>query len=255
MESTYGDRNHRDHGSIDDQLTTIINQTVERGGNVVIPTFAVERAQELIYHICRLRDDDMIPPLTVFLDSPMAVDVTHIFRRYGNYLNREHPDCVERACRALQFPGLRLVRTTEESIAINDHKGPAVILSASGMCTGGRIKHHLRQNITKPESTIVFVGYQAEGTLGRHILSRPRSVRIHGQHWPVRAAIAQIYGFSAHGDREDLIRWLGSADPLPSRIFLTHGEHDAAEALARAVQERFEVTPIIPAYQETRDIR
>ena len=251
MESTYGDRDHKEFGPIEDKLAAVIHDTVTRGGNVVIPTFAVERAQELTYYLGQLARARRIPDIHVYLDSPMAVDVTEVFHRHCDYLDEPSRCRVREGTAALRFPGLKLVRHVQDSIAINRLKIPSVIMSSSGMCTGGRIKHHLRQNITREESTILFVGYQAEGTLGRQILDGAQEVRIHGKTWPVRAKIEQVSGMSAHGDRDDLLQWLAGFDQPPTRLYLTHGEEEAATALAQTVAGQLGWSVEVPEYQET----
>jgi len=254
MESTYGNRSHCENDGVDHQLARIVNQTAKRGGNVVIPTFALERAQELLYHLSKLVHADEIPDLPIFLDSPMAIDVTDVFRRFLNYMDDETRRLFESNTPPLRFPGLRFTRTTDSSKAINEQRGPCIILASSGMCTGGRIKHHLRQNIAKDESTIVFVGYQAEGTLGRHILSRPEKVRIHGRKWPVRAQVEQIYGFSAHGDRDDLLRWLRSIKQAPKQVFLTHGEESVSLEFAETIKDSLGWNAMVPEYQQVVEL-
>ena len=250
MESTYGDRLHKDSGSIEDQLATIINDTAKRGGNVIIPTFAVERAQELVYFIGQLAKADRIPDIGVYLDSPMATKVTKVFHRWCQYLEEESRCAPGKGADVLKFDGFKLVSATEDSIALNTLKGPNVIMSSSGMCTGGRIKHHLKNNITRSDSTIVFVGYQAEGTLGRIISNGAKEVRIHGQNWPVNAKIAHLHGLSAHGDREDLLRWLSNCKQPPKHLFLTHGEERGAEALSDVIQSKLGWNVSVPEYQD-----
>jgi metallo-beta-lactamase family protein len=173
MESTYGERNHEDPADIETMLTGFIKEAVEAGGNVVIPVFAVERAQELLFHLSRLVGKKRIPRLPVFLDSPLATDVTKAFLRHPECLDKETLGLFRSGHSPFQFDGLRTARTADESKAINSVRQPAIILAGSGMCTGGRIKHHLLHNISRPESTILFVGYQAAGTLGRQIIARP----------------------------------------------------------------------------------
>lgn len=250
LESTYGNRDHPPESAVDKELARIVNETAGRGGNVVIPTFAVERAQELMFHFSRLVHQDLIPDIKIFLDSPMAIDVTNVFKKYRHYLDAESRRLFEQGTPPLHFPGLRLTRKTEESKAINYERMPCIIMASSGMCTGGRIKHHLRQNITRSESTIVFVGYQANGTLGRHILNGAREVRIHGRFWPVRAHIEEIDGLSAHGDRGDLLHWLEGQKSVPREIFLTHGEEDAALALAQTITDKLGWETSVPSYQQ-----
>jgi metallo-beta-lactamase family protein len=254
MESTYGDRDHEPGGEIETQLADVINAAAARGGNVVIPTFAVERAQELMFYIGRLAHRDRIPDLPVFLDSPMAVDVTDIFLRHPDAFDREAWELIASGEPPLHFPGLRMVRTVEESRAINRHRGPAIIMATSGMCTAGRIKHHLRQNIERPESVILFVGYQGHGTLGRQILERKETVRIHNRQCRVRAEVAQLYGFSGHADRRGLLEWVRAFESPPRQLFLTHGEEDAALSLAKAIRGELGWSVSVPQYREAVEL-
>jgi metallo-beta-lactamase family protein len=235
MESTYGDREHEDAKDVETLLAEAVLAAVEAGGNLVIPTFAVERAQELLFYLSRLLRADRIPHLLVFLDSPMAADVTDVFADHAAELDEEARSLFREGRTPFAFPGLKLIRTIEESKAINAVRGTSVIMAGSGMCTGGRIKHHLARNISRPESIILFVGYQARDTLGRAILSRPPEVRIHGQMWPVRARIAKIEGFSAHADRRGLNRWLDALDAPPRELFVTHGDREVSTVFAAAV--------------------
>ncbi|MBM4089596.1 MAG: MBL fold metallo-hydrolase [Planctomycetes bacterium] len=254
METTYGDRDHPDSGDIASQLAAAINRTAARGGNVVIPTFAIERAQELVYYIGRLVRTGSIPRMDVFLDSPMAVDVTDIFRKHRDCLDEETWNLINSHEPPLRFPGLHLVRGTQESKAINEMKTPSIIMSSAGMCNAGRIKHHLRANITRPESTILFVGYQAQGTLGRQILDGHPIVRIHGREWKVRARIEQIDGFSGHADRSALMRWIGSLRKPPRRVFLTHGDEEASESFAAEMQAQLGWPVATPRYRDVVDL-
>ena len=180
MESTYGDRDHENHGTVESQLEQVISETVGRGGKVIVPIFAIERAQELIYYLSRLLGAGRIPETPVFLDSPMAAEVNEVFRRHRECFDAEAEEMVAAGGSLLKFPSLRVLRTVQESMAINALQGPAVIMATSGMCTAGRIKHHLAHHIGDPACTILFVGYQAEGTLGRQILDGNPEVRIHG---------------------------------------------------------------------------
>jgi metallo-beta-lactamase family protein len=251
MESTYGDRNHESGGDIETQLAQVIGDTAARGGNIVIPTFAVERAQELIWYIGRLVHARRIPDLPVYLDSPMSVDVTSIFLKFHDYFDHETWQLIQSHRSPLKFPNLRLVSSVEESKAINRAKDPCIIMASSGMCTAGRIKHHLRANIGRPESTVLFVGYQSHGTLGRQILDGQRYVRIHGTDFEVQARIAQIFGFSGHADRDGLLKWIGHLKRPPQRIFLTHGEEHAALSLAGQIEQKMGWPITVPSYQET----
>ena len=255
MESTYGDRNHEAPRPVDDLLAGVISETAARGGNVVVPVFALERAQELLYYIGGLVRAGRIPRLPVYLDSPMAVEVTGVFARYPQDLDPEAAQLVAGGGPPFDFPGLRLVTKIEESKAINLTPGPCIILAGSGMCTGGRIKHHLAANLSRPECTVLFVGYQARDTLGRQILDEGRTaVRIHGQILPVRARIARINGFSGHAGRDDLLRWLDAFRQAPRRLFLVHGDEDAALGLAEFLGREKSWPITVPRYLETFDL-
>jgi len=236
MESTYGDRDHDGIQQVEEQLCEAINSTVARGGNVVIPTFAIERAQELMFYISRLVRQDRIPHLMVFLDSPMAVDVTEVFRRHRDCMDEETVKMLESGEPPCRFPGLRLVRETSESKAINRIKGSCIIMAGSGMCTAGRIKHHLVNNISHRESTILFAGYQAIGTLGRQIVDGNKKVRIHGAQHQVKARVAQIHGLSGHAGQKSLLRWIGGFQSPLRRVFVTHGDEDASTRLADLIR-------------------
>jgi metallo-beta-lactamase family protein len=254
MESTYGDRNHERAGDTESQLAAVINATISRGGNVVIPTFAVERAQELIYHIGRLARGGRVPHLPVFLDSPMAVDVTAIYSRFHECVDEAMWEMINSNQPPLRFPGLTMTRTAAESKQINGLTQPAVIMASSGMCNAGRIKHHLKNNLPRPDSTILFVGHQADGTLGRLILDGRSPVRIHGQEFPVRAKIAQIYGFSGHADHDGLMRWITHFKRRPTKVFLTHGEEQVALKLADEIKTKLGYACEVPFYQEAVEL-
>jgi len=254
MESTYGNREHIDGGDIGEQFAKIVGDTMARGGNVVIPTFAVERAQEIMFHLSGLVHSGAVPRLRAYLDSPMAINVTGVFLRYRDSLDDEYWNMLKDGRSPLSFPGLVMTKTPSESKMINKDDAPCVIMSTSGMCTSGRIKHHLRHNIQRSASTILFVGYQAHGTLGRQILEKNPRVRIHGRDYPVRAQIAQIYGFSGHADRSDLLRWVGHIKSPPQRVFLTHGDEDAAAALSAEIKDRFQWPVHTPEYQEVVEL-
>ena len=254
MESTYGGRQHENHEDVTEKLARVIRETVKRGGNVIIPTFAIERTQELIYHLGSLLSDGRIPDVPIYLDSPMATEVTEVFRRHRDLFDADAWQRIAAGDSVLRFPGLRMVTSTEESKAINELRIPAVIMATSGMCNAGRIKHHLVHNLGRPECTVLFVGYQAAGTLGRQILDRQDEVRIHGRLWPVRAAIEQIQGFSGHADGPTLLRWLGHFQKPPRQIFLTHGERDASRDLADQIRAQDGWTVTIPEYRQTVEL-
>jgi metallo-beta-lactamase family protein len=250
VESTYGDRLLESPQDAANQLAEAINSTVKRGGNIVIPSFALERSQELLYYLNQFLLEGRIPRLLVFVDSPMAVEVTGVFERHPDLFDQEMRKLLHQQRSPFDFPGLELAGTVEESKAINHIKGSAIIIAGSGMCTGGRIKHHLVNNISREESTILFVGYQAAGTLGRQIVDGAQRVRILGQEYPVKAKIEQLNGFSAHADRDGLVRWLSSLRRPPRRVFITHGELDASRHLAGLIRSRHGWEAIVPSYQE-----
>jgi len=254
METTYGNRDHEEPEDVDRLLCEIINETVERGGNVVIPTFAIERAQELLFHLGRLSRQNRIPYLMTFLDSPMALDVTAVFVQYQDSLDKDVLKLLKEGKEPFGFPGLRLTRTTVESKSINSIRGSTIIMAGSGMCTGGRIKHHLVHNISRAESTVLFVGYQARGTLGRQILDGKPEVRIHGKSYPVRAKIEQIQGFSAHAGQQDLFRWLDAFRSPPARLFLVHGEKESSHSLSDLIRKKKGWKVTTPRYSDEWDM-
>jgi len=250
VESTYGDRLHGDTEDVAGSLAEIVNSTCRAGGNVVIPSFALERSQEVLYHLNQLLISDRIPHLLVFLDSPMAINITEVFAAHPELYDREMTRLIERNKSPFDFPSLKMVNTADDSKAINRILGTAIIIAGSGMCTGGRIKHHLVANISRRGSTILFVGYQARGTLGRHIVDGAKKVRILGQPHRVRARIAQLTGFSAHADRDELMRWLSALEEAPKRLFVTHGEPEAANSFSDYIRDKMRWKVWVPAYRE-----
>lgn len=254
IESTYGNREHGNMGDgegVEAQLAEVIARTVAAGGNLVIPTFAIERAQEIVYHIARLVSAKKIPLVPVYLDSPMAARATEIFRRHRECFDDDAWHLINSGHSPLRFDGLHVVESAEESKDINRLKEPVIIMATSGMCTAGRIKHHLAHNISKSESTILFVGYQAEGTLGRQIVSGNPRVRIHGREHTVRANVEEIHGFSGHADGPALMRWLGNFQKPPRHVFVTHGEEKSSLALADNIRRDLGWNVSVPKYQES----
>lgn len=236
METTYGDRLHKELAPSVEELYEAINDTFKRGGNVIIPTFAMERAQELLYYLREGVKENRISGSTqVFLDSPMAISATEIFER--------HPECYESEIAKLfrdghdpfGLPGLHFTRETAESMALNRISGGGVILAGSGMCTGGRVRHHLKHNLWRKESSIVFVGFAAQGTLGRRIVDGAKEVRIFGEEIPVRAKIYTINGFSAHADQAELLAWHNKIGGV-EQTFLIHGEEKAMAAFSKKLK-------------------
>ncbi|MCP3982170.1 MAG: MBL fold metallo-hydrolase [bacterium] len=248
LESTYGDRDHDPPKSVALQLADVINDTRRRGGHVIIPTFALERAQEVLLHLAQNIEDGTMAGLDIFLDSPMAINATEIFLRHPEYMEPETRDALQHKRLGFASRWVRATRSIDESKTINAQTKPSVILAGSGMCTGGRVKHHLSWNLSRPESTVLFVGYQSEDTLGRQILDGASEVRIFGRRLPVKARLEQIQGLSAHAGRSDLLRWLGKLEAPPRSVMLTHGEERAALSLAENVREQFGHAVSVPKY-------
>jgi metallo-beta-lactamase family protein len=254
MESTYGDRVHDDNVNVADQLCTVINTTIERRGSVLIPCFAVERAQELLHHLQTLRKGNRIARVPMFLDSPMAVKLLKVFGRHPEALDLLSRDRVAIGDSPFTLPELRLCSTREESMRINDLREPAIIMAGSGMCTGGRIKHHLSRYIEDELSTLLFVGYQASGTLGRQILDGAREVRVFGGFRPVCIQVEQIHGLSGHADRNELLDWLGRMPGGPEKVAVVHGGSQVTTQFAKLVSDRFSCDVVVPEYGQTIEI-
>lgn len=254
IESTYGNRLHEDSGERVNQLKRLIMESVESGGNLVIPAFAVGRTQDLLYHIRTLLLKGEIPRVPVYIDSPMAVSVTEIYRDSPGYYDEPTLKMLADGQSPFEFKNLHFTRTVEDSRQINDIAKGAIIISASGMCEAGRILHHLKHNLWRPESHILFVGYQAEGSLGRRLLEGAKVVKIMGEEIGVRAQIHSIGGFSAHADQRGLMDWLGSFQQLPRGIFITHGESGAQKEMAALISRKFGIEPSIPAWGEKYEL-
>lgn len=250
VESTYGDRTHGNTENIKDEFCEVINSTYETGGNLIVPSFSIERSQEILYYFNELLIEDKIPHIKVFLDSPMAVKVTKVFEKHPELFDEAMAEFVDRKKSPFCFPGLKMVDTPDESKAINRIKGTVCIIAGSGMCTGGRIKHHLIRNISRPESTVLFVGYQAVGTLGRNIAEGAKEVRIFGQNYTVKARVATISGWSAHADREELLRWLSYLKTPPRGVFVVHGESSSAQTFRDYLSDKTGWNISAPIYKD-----
>jgi len=248
IESTYGDRLHENSENISDSLAEIVNSTRKARGNIVIPSFSLERAQEVMWYLNELLLADRIPHLMVFIDSPMAVSITEVFKNHPEVFDEDMNKLMRKNNSPFDFPGLKMVRTVDESKGINHIAGTTIIIAGSGMCTGGRVKHHLVANISRKESTVLFVGYQAIGTLGRHIVEGAKKVRILGQQYPVRARIAQIHGFSAHADRDELLKWISGLKKAPRHVFITHGEAKSAISFGEFLHKKTGWEVSVPEY-------
>jgi metallo-beta-lactamase family protein len=236
LESTYGNRRHGDARSAEDQLLVALNEARRLKGKVLIPTFALERAQELLYHLSQLADQGRWDPVPVFVDSPMASAITRVFQKNPGYLDEEFKELRARMGCVLAPSWVKFAETVDESKAVTSRAEPCVVLAASGMCEHGRILHHLKQGIENPKNQIVFVGYQASYTLGRRIAEGEKRVQIFGDPFRVRARVHVLDAFSAHADRDDLIAYAVAA--RPGGVCLVHGEADAREALASALRDR-----------------
>lgn len=244
LESTYGDRRH-DAADPLDIMAAIIQRTVKLKGVVIIPAFAVGRAQALLYYVHLLKASGKIPDIPVFLNSPMATDVTRIYNKY----RKEHrltPEQCDAMCNAAH-----IVNSAEESIQLNEKTGPMIIISASGMATGGRVVHHLKKFAPDPRNTILFAGFQAGGTRGDAMLKGAETIKIHGEYIPVRAEVASIDNLSAHADYQEILDWLSNFRKPPRATFITHGEPSASDALRHRVEETKQWRCTVPEYQQT----
>jgi len=255
LESTYGDRHHRSGAEAEGALAGIVERTAARGGRLLVPAFAVGRTQELVATFHALCERGQVPDLPIFVDSPMAREATGVFIRHPECFDAETSEAFARGGGApFGFSRLRYVASPEESRALNDREGPCIIIAASGMCEGGRILHHLRHGLPDPRNTVLFVGFQAQGTLGRRLRDGVHPVNVFGEPVEVAAEIAAIDGFSAHADQRELVEWVMSLEPAPRRIFLVHGELDAAEALAAVLRTRTAADVRIPEKNEEFDL-
>ena len=258
MESTYGDRNHKEVWSYTDDLAAIIDETIAKGGNVVIPSFAVGRTQELLYFIREIKDAKLVksdPDFPVYIDSPLAKKATTIFTGdLRGYLDEDALELVQDGTHMFNFTNLRMTETSQESKELNFDTTPKVIISASGMCDAGRIRHHLKHNLWRPESTVVFVGFQGEGTLGRALLNGVKSVKMFGEEIAVNAKIVNYQGLSSHADRDHLLEWISAFKAKkPQHVFVVHGDREVAPYFAKSITQ-LGFTAHAPQYTEVYDL-
>lgn len=250
MESTYGDRSHGSRPDYVNELAGIIQKTFDRGGNVVIPSFAVGRTQELLYFLRIIKANNMVKGhdgFPVYVDSPLAIEATTIFNKnVSSCFDEEALSYVRKGINPISFPGLKSSITSDESKQINFEEQPKIIISASGMCEAGRIRHHLKHNLWRPESTILFVGYQAAGSLGRIILEGAESVRLFGEEITVKAEILTLAGISGHADREGLIHWVRAFEQRPERVFVVHGEDRVCDFFAELLKKDYGFSAMAP---------
>ena len=241
MESTYGDRSHGPRPDYVAELAKILQRTFDRGGNVVIPSFAVGRTQELLYFIREIKEKNLVTGhgcFPVYIDSPLAIEATRIFKDTdSSCFDEETNALLAKGIDPIQFPGLKVSVTSDESRAINTDPVPKVIISASGMCEAGRIRHHLKHNLWRPECTILFVGYQAVGTLGRTLIDGATTVKLFGETIEVQADICQLTGLSGHADKDGLLRWVNSFEPKPKRVFIVHGDDEVENIFAQTLTD------------------
>lgn len=238
MESTYGDKVHNNFKDVLKELADIVKETFERGGNVLIPSFAVGRTQEVIYALNTYFDEDMLKSLSVYVDSPLAEKATRIFENNREYFDAEAKEMEKLDNNILSFEGLKFTHSAEESMKLNDIQKGMVIISTSGMCDAGRIKHHLKHGLWRGENSVVFVGYQAEGTLGRQILDGNKMVKIFGEDISVAAKIYNLQGLSGHADRNGLINWIDHMKIKPKNIFLVHGDENAQKSFKELLDSK-----------------
>ena len=265
MESTYGNRLHIRNDDKAEMFLNIVSETLDNGGTVVIPSFAVGRTQEILYEIDRLKQEKGQDPefakkyktimnVPVYVDSPLAISATEIFKKNTNLFEDEIQEKIKSGDNPLEFPGLQFTRTAEESKALNESTEPCIIISASGMCDVGRIKHHLKHNLWNPKSTILFVGYQAPGTLGRTIVEGAKKVKIFGEEIAVNARVEYIEGYSGHADQEWLLNFVYSFTNQPKHIFLVHGEPEGQEVLKQKIEENPGTKVTIPEFGQSFEL-
>lgn len=264
MEATYGDRVHDDIEQRTEELINIILKTTKRGGSVIIPSFAVGRTQELIYELNKYYDSHLdkigtkeneLKKIPVYIDSPLATKATEVFKRNANVFDQEARNYIMDGDNPLEFDNLHFTQSAEDSKALNFSQEPKIIISASGMCDAGRIKHHLKHNLWRKEASIVFVGYQAEGTLGRRILNGEKVVKLFGETINVKAEIYNVEGFSGHADKPTLLNWLKGFVEKPKTVFIVHGEHESKLNFAKEVKETLGLHCIVPEYNVVYDIK
>lgn len=246
IESTYGDRLHANTGKRRDELEDAIEDTVRRGGTLLIPAFAMERTQELLYHLNQLFEEERVPRVPVFMDSPLAIKLTAVYKKYEEYFNKETAAIARSGDDILNFSELHLALTTEQSKRINDVPPPKIIIAGSGMSHGGRILHHERRYLPDSKSTILFIGYQGKNSLGRLILEGAEEVKIFGEKTPVRCKKVNIGGYSAHADQEQLLKWLSPMRQSLELVFVVQGEAGASEVLAQKIRDELAVHAEVP---------
>jgi metallo-beta-lactamase family protein len=246
LESTYGDHGHRPFGETVEEFFSIVHDTVEKRGKILVPTFAVGRAQLLMSLLARMFREHKVRPFPLFLDSPMAIEATNIYLHHRELFDDEMTKFIADKPVREDLKTLTLSLTADDSRKINDQPGPCLIMAGAGMCNAGRIQHHLKQNLWKPDTHVLIVGYQSVETLGRRLVEGDKEVRIHGEKIAVRAQVHTLGGFSAHAGQKDLLGWFSAIAPAKPRVILTHGEDGPRQELAKQIQARFQLTPELP---------
>ncbi len=254
IESTYGNRMHKPKEDTYSEFAEILNNSINKNGNIIIPAFAVERTQEIIYTLNKLFNEKKIPPIPVYIDSPLAISATEIFRANRDCFDDETQEMIISGDSPLDFPHLIFTRTKEESKALTKGAKGAIIISASGMCTAGRVKFHLQNNLYRPESSIIFVGYQAEGTLGRRIVDGAKQVKIYGETIAVNASVYTLGGFSGHADQAGLLKWLSTNNNPAAKVFIVHGEEETALTFSKIISQKFNLSTHVPRWGEILDL-
>jgi metallo-beta-lactamase family protein len=252
LESTYGNRLHKSREETVQELLRIVQEAIEHQAKVVIPAFAVERTQDIIYTLGQSIKKGLIPSIPVYIDSPLAISATEIFKKNSDCFDKETKALLLGGENPLEFPEIIYAQTTEESKAINEDTRPGIIVSASGMCDTGRIQHHLKHHLWREESHIVFIGYQAEGTVGRRIIDGAKTVRLFGEEIAVKAHIHTLGGFSAHADQKGLLEWLSHLNNPELEIFVNHGEEKISLELSELIRQQFHLKTLVPQWRERR---
>jgi metallo-beta-lactamase family protein len=254
LESTYGNRNHRPYAETIEEFEQIIHKAVKENGKIIIPSFAIGRSQQILYHLAILFFQGKIPPFPVFVDSPMAIEAGKVFARHPDLYDEEAMDWRNKGLLPLDRNWFKFITSVDESKQLNDFQGLCVILAGAGMCNGGRIQHHLKFCLPDPATQVLIVGYQGHGSLGRQLVDGAKNVKIHGQHIPVQATVHTLSGLSAHAGQNDLLRWFASLANAKPRVMLTHGENPQRQALASQIEKHFNLKSWLPELNEVIEI-
>jgi metallo-beta-lactamase family protein len=254
IDGTYGDSVHAPDSTRREMLDSVIEETVKAGGVLMIPAFALERTQELMFYIDELMTRNQVPRVPVFIDSPLAIKLSSVYQKYPEYLNKEAHSFTQAGDKLFNFPSLRFTLTSDESKAINDVPNPKIIMAGSGMMHGGRIMHHAKRYLSDPNSTVLFIGYQAQGSLGRRVMEGAKTVHIFGEPIAVHCKVRVITSYSAHADKPKLLEWLGHLKPQLKQLFVIHSEQPTAEAFAKTTQAELGVASLVPKVGQTVEL-